>query len=172
MSEYFNRYIYKWKEFNETLPQTSWIEEAGNKLYVGEKDEEGYVSWLPVDKEEIYDFKVIEQKLNFSLNESVKAYFNSYYFFQLSGWIKEYNVNLNPVIPNIEPTRFIKKIIDYRQEHGGELRYIPIGIESNGLLLVIDNSNGKVYLEDYERATYEEIHSSLEELIDELRFNE
>ncbi|KOY15746.1 SecY-interacting protein Syd [Paenibacillus xylanivorans] len=170
MENYFDRYITTWKEFNGTLPQTSWLGEEGQRLYVGEKDKEGYISWLPTKKDDITSFHSIEQKFNIRFNESVEQYYNSYYFFQIAGWIKEYNINLNPVIPESEPETFLQRLSNYIEEHNGENNYIPMGIESNGLVVVLNNISGEVCLEDFEAGRFESLGLRLDELILNLSF--
>lgn len=44
-----------------------------------------------------------------------------------------------------------------------------MGIEGNGLIVVVDNEDGSVKLEDFERNTFEVISESIEQLITTLR---
>ncbi|WP_145409955.1 SecY-interacting protein Syd [Paenibacillus xylanexedens] len=144
--------------------------EEGQRLYVGDKDKEGYISWLPVKNDEITNFEYIEQHFNMKLNESIKEYYNSYYFFQLSGWIRDYNINLNTVLPDNEPETFLQRLSNYIEVHDGKTNYIPMGIESNGLVVVLDNITGEVCIEDFELGKFESLSLNLEELILNLTF--
>jgi hypothetical protein len=75
---------------------------------------------------------------------------------------------LNPVIPGIELKDFKHETKLYKEAHNDQLFNIPIGIEANGLLLVVDNESGEVKLEDYERNSFEIISESLSKLIKNL----
>jgi hypothetical protein len=50
---------------------------------------------------------------------------------------------------------------EYYKSHNNQLKYIPIGFEANGLLIVVNNDTGKVYIEDHERESYMEIANSI-----------
>ena len=50
-----------------------------------------------------------------------------------------------------------------------KLDKIPIGVEGNGSLVVLNNVSGKVELEDFERGLFIEVSNSLNELISSLR---
>ena len=57
----------------------------------------------------------------------------------------------------------------YKRNHGEFLKKIPIGIEGNGLLVVVDNETGVIELEDFDRGTFEYIAGSIQELINNVR---
>lgn len=75
---------------------------------------------------------------------------------------------MNPVVPGIEFKGFKQETEVYKAAHNDQLVNIPIGIESNGLLLVVDNESEEVKLEDYERNSFEIISGNLSELIENL----
>ncbi|UOB61867.1 SecY-interacting protein Syd, partial [Bacillus thuringiensis] len=56
----------------------------------------------------------------------------------------------------------------YKNNHN-KVDKTPIGVEGNGLIVVLDNVSGKVELEDFERGSFEEISDSLDELIASLK---
>lgn len=122
-------------------------------------------TWKAVEKDEIYDFKQIQDDFNFILNNDIKGYFNSYWFLELAGKYKNYSIILEPVIPGVGLRDFSFKLEEYFKSHNNQLNYIPIGFEANGLLIVMNNEIGKVYIEDHEKESYEEIANSIEELI-------
>lgn len=61
MKRYFESYLLKWSEWNGTFPQVSFDTEIDQYLYVGEKDEEGYIFWKPREKDEYDDFQKLEK---------------------------------------------------------------------------------------------------------------
>lgn len=91
----------------------------------------------------IFDFNEIESEYKVQLHSSVKRYFNSYWFLELTGWFSSYHINLHPVVPGIKPGHFISLLKDYIESKNDIFKYIPIGFESNGMLIVLDNSTGE-----------------------------
>jgi hypothetical protein len=138
-------------------------------IYEGEVDEDEYISWKPVEKTVSQNFKVLEDDLGINLHKSVVDYFSSYWFVDLDGFFKDHYIKLEPVLPNIDKSSFKESLKGYKRNHGERLEKIPIGIEGNGLLVVIDNNNGIVQLEDFERGTFEHITENIQELILNLR---
>ncbi|MDR4156665.1 SecY interacting protein Syd [Bacillus cereus] len=165
MKNCFDKIIREWQDCNNSLPKSLWIEEAETFIYEGEPDTEGYVFWKPLEKNIIHDFSDIEKDLGIELHNSIKEYYNSYWFLDLGGNYLGYDFELNPVIPGIELHDFYVSLQGYRGAHDNQLNNIPIGMEFNGLLVVVDNENGQVKLEDYESRSFEVICDSLAELI-------
>ncbi|MDM5186242.1 SecY-interacting protein Syd [Bacillus sp. DX4.1] len=169
MQEYFERFVLKWNEFNGTFPQIPINEDLDTLMYIGQKDEEGYISWKPVEKNEYHDFKEFEEKLNVILHPDIKEYFNSFWFLEMIGWIEDYNINLFPVAPGVEPYLFMERVQEYLLKER-ETIYIPIGFESNGMLLVINNNTGEIFIEDFETEKLQFLGISLKSLISQLSF--
>ncbi|BCB38281.1 SecY-interacting protein Syd [Bacillus cereus] len=172
MKDYFEKFIDKWMEYNNSLPQIAWNEDIDEFIYSGEEDEYGYISWKPIEKGVEFSFDEIESQYNVQLHDSVKQYFNSYWFLELTGWVSSYNINLHPVIPGIEPDYFISLVKDYAESKEDIIKFIPIGFESNGMLIVLDNNTGEILVEDFELNEYKRITNSLESLISQLKFKD
>lgn len=138
-------------------------------IYEGEVDEEEYISWKPIEMNVSQDYKRLEDEFEVNLNKSIIDYFNSYWFADLDGFFKEHYIKLEPVLPNNEISSFRESLRGYKNNHGGSLVKIPIGIEGNGLLVVVENDSGVVQLEDFERGTFEYIAENIQDLIRNLR---
>lgn len=151
------------------LFKTPFDEDVDPLFYIGEIDEDDYIYWRPVEKTDYDDFKSMEEILNIRVHHSVIEYFNSYWFVDLDGFINDHYVKLESVIPNIGIEPYKKVLVGYKKNHNNKLDYIPIGIEGNGLIVVVDNKNGSVYLEDFERSSFEILSESIEQLILSLR---
>lgn len=172
MKKYFDELISVWEGFNKSLPKIQYNEDAKDIIYVGELDEDDYISWKPVEKKSISDFKEIEETLEIKLRGEIKEYFNSYWFAELAGFYKGFNIILEPVLPGIEINNFVVQLIGYKGAHEGKLDNILIGLEvENNYLVVVDNLNGNIKLEDYESGNYEVIAKSLEDLISNIKLN-
>ncbi len=136
-------------------------------IYEGKADEEEYISWKPV---EIPFQQNIKNYLDMDLHDTIQDYFNSYWFADLDGFYINYYIKLHPVLPN-NLNSYLKLINGYKKNHENKLDKVPIGIEGNGLTVVIDNKSGVVYLEDFERESFEPIADSIEILIKNLKLN-
>lgn len=169
MQQYFRLRIKLAHEGLDFLLKTPVLEEVNPILYEGEIDEEGYILWKPIEKNIVHDFIHLEQEMDVQFHQTVIMYFNSYWFAELNGFYKNYYIELETVLPNIELNSFEEQLKGYKENHQERLKYIPIGIEGNGMLVVIDNENGKVKLEDFERDSFETISESIQELISNLR---
>ncbi|MFY2251140.1 SecY-interacting protein Syd [Priestia megaterium] len=166
---HFSKLLKEWEGFNDTLPMTQWIEEAEDFIFEGEKDEEDYISWKPLKKDVKSNVEDIQKELKVHLHLSIKAYYNCYWFLEVAGNYNGYDLVLNPVIPGIALKDFKHETGLYKEAHNDQLFNIPIGIEANGLLLVVDNKSGEVKLEDYERNLFEIISKNLSKLIEDLQ---
>ncbi|KQU13163.1 Syd protein [Bacillus sp. Leaf13] len=151
------------------LFKTSVTEELNSIIYEGEVDEEEYITWKPVEKTTSHDLKQLEENLEVISHKSIIEYFNSYWFADLDGFLNDFYIKLEEVLPNFELDSFLGTLKGYKSNHNNRLENIPLGIEGNGLLVVIDNENGKVKLEDFERNSFEVISESIEALISKLR---
>jgi hypothetical protein len=144
-------------------------EDDNSIIYEGEVDEDEYISWKPVKMTVSIDFKSLEEEFETIFHSSIIDYFNSYWFADLDGFFKKHYIKLEPVLPNTEINSFRESMEGYKLNHGDRLENIPIGIEGNGLLVVIENNSGRVQLEDFERGSFEVIADNIQELMVNLR---
>ena len=170
LKKYFECYCDMWMKYRGTYPQISYDSEIDSRLYIGTKDEEEYMFWKPMVKNENTDFSKIEKEYGFNLNEEIKKYFNSYWFLELKGFIGEYSVVLEPVIPGMETDGFEAQLKGYFSSYQ-TLEYIPIGIETNtNSVIVIENETGKVYFHDLDCEKREIIADSYGDYISQISF--
>ncbi len=169
MQEYFQLRKEVAKEGLDFLFKTPISSEDNLIIYEGKVDEDEYITWKPVEMTVSQDFTSLEDEFDIKLHKTIVDYFNSYWFADLDGFYQENYIKLEPVIPNNEISSFKESLKGYKKNHGDSLEKIPIGIEGNGLLLVIENNSGIVQLEDFERGIFENIAENIEELIRNLR---
>lgn len=169
MGQYFRMRQELAHEGMDFLFKTPVTEDVNSIIYEGVADEEDYITWKPVEKTTSHDLKQLEENLEVVFHKSIIEYFNSYWFADLDGFLNDYYIKFEAVLPNFELDSFRGTIKGYKTNHNNRLGNIPLGIEGNGLLVVIDNENGKVKLEDFERNSYEVISESIEALISKLR---
>jgi hypothetical protein len=163
LTEYF-----KWYENapEEELPQTPIIEDSDPLIYVGNVTD-GWIKWKPTKKEEFYDFREFEEKLDIKLHESIKEYYNSYWFCSLLVEYQDFEIEMNPVVPGRYIRDFLSKFLGYSSAHEGSFDYVPIGFDTNSdFLIVVDNKSGIVRSEDYNNHVFADIASSICELLE------
>ncbi|EEK72659.1 SecY interacting protein Syd [Bacillus sp. RC218] len=168
MSKYFNlrkEYFDKGVDF---LFKTPYNEEVDSFIYQGEMDDEEEISWKPIEKNKKNDLTTIEERFEIKLHTSIDDYFNSYWFADLDGFVGNHYIRLEPVLPNIELDSFESNLEGYKNNHN-KVDKTPIGVEGNGLIVVLDNVSGKVEVEDFERGSFEALSDSLDELISNLK---
>jgi hypothetical protein len=166
---YFNLLIKAWDALG-SLPQMVLNEEADPRLHVDGPDEDEVVLWKPwsLDLQDRPDVTQVETQLGTTLHPSVRSYLSTYLFYALGGTYRGTDLQLDPVL-RTDLSDFVKRFLLYADAHGGNLDYIPIGVEARrSLLVVVDNASGGVYLEDFERAHFEKLSESLADLIREL----
>ncbi|WP_174818624.1 SecY-interacting protein Syd [Paenibacillus kobensis] len=169
MKQYFSLRKTVADEGLDFLLKTPFDEEVDSLIYVGEVDEDEYISWRPVEKNVTNDFSLLEEKLGIKIHGSVVEYFNSYWFADLDGFIKDHYIKLEFVLPKADLESYGNLLSGYKSNHNNNIENIPIGIEGNGLIVVVDNQDGSVKLEDYERNSFEVISEGIEQLILSLR---
>lgn len=169
MSEYFRNLLEVWQAKHGGLPSIPYDEEVEPFIYSGEPDEEGWISWRPVEKTGAHDMADVEEESGLLLHPSVKEYFNCFWFCSLGGRAHGRAVQLEPVRPGVELEDFTRNLRGYKSAHGGRLENVPVGFETEqGLLVVVDNETGEVKLEDYEVGSFEPLAADLGALIKEL----
>jgi len=168
MESYFERLLASWKRREGTLPQCAITHDEQPLIYESKPDENGMVLWKPKRKTTHTDFKPVEDAIEKPLPSSIKDYFNSYWFASLDGKYQGLGISLMPVLPGIELRSFLTKLVGYKEAHGDRLDHIPLGVEFNGDLVVVDSKTEEVQLEDSERGAFRTIAPSLEKLIQEM----
>ncbi|WP_145409963.1 SecY-interacting protein Syd [Paenibacillus xylanexedens] len=168
LEDYFIRKYARWRKYKNSFPMISWDEDVPSFMYVGEINNENYVQWKAIPKDEIYDFSEVKNEYNIELHPDIKEYFNSYWFLELTGRYEDYSVILEPVVPGIGLRDFYRNLKEHHHSHGNQLKYIPIGFEADGLIILVDNETGKVFIEDHESQTYEKIAENLVDLIEKM----
>lgn len=166
LDKYFKEMIKEYAKTKQGLPMRPKRVIGNESIYVGECDDEGWCRWKPIEKNEINNFEELEELFQIKFNKDIKEYFNSYWFLELEGKFKKKDITLEVVVPERELEMFQKKLIGYKEAHNNELKYIPIGMEEeHGYLIVMENSTGKIKIENHDKGTFRTIANNLEELL-------
>jgi hypothetical protein len=170
LENFFNELLDFWNKEYGTYPKVPWDEEVDPILYLSSPDEEEYVYWKPIKKDDLEDFSEIEKVLGLKIHDSIKEYFNSYWFINLKFFYVSRLVNLEPVEPGKRVLEFFRALKQYEENNGRELKYIQMGfISPDDLAIHVDNDTGQIFIEDYETEENELLADSLVELISNLK---
>ncbi|MBH8585818.1 SecY-interacting protein Syd [Thermoactinomyces sp. CICC 10520] len=168
MKTYFARRKAAYDQGAAFLFKTPRLEGVAPLIYEGEEEEEGCISWKPVEKHIIHDFTELENQMGAVLHPSIKPYFNSYWFAELDGFIENDCIHWSRCCPRIELDGFAYMVKGYRENHP-RLEHIPLGMEGNGRIVVVDNQHGTVRLEDFERNSFTFLADDIPSLLTRLR---
>jgi len=164
MQRYFKRLEDTYLAVGE-LPRFERDPNVADFIYQSEPDTYGYSTWKATEKSTHHDLHAIAPDLGL-LHPSIQEYFNSWWFCALDGRFDNFGISLIPVLPGVELESFIASARAYKKAHSDSLPRVPIGVEFNGLQVLVDNSSGEVVIEDWERGAVTLIAMSLELLID------
>ncbi len=86
------------------------------------------------------------------IHPSILEYLNSCWFLHLHGVVEDVMLELEAVPPGMELFRFLRSARAYKESHDNQLDFVPIGLATEeALQIVIDNKDGSVYLDDWEK---------------------
>lgn len=151
LENYFDKLLVFWEAQYSTFPTISFEEDIENWMYIGVPDEEERVQWEPKLKTSKEGFLSIEQEIGMKLHNSMKAYFDSYWFLSLEGFYGPHRITLEEVAPNKDIRAFFTNQKSFIESTGEELNYFLIGYFSpDDQALLLDNRTGEIFKEDYE----------------------
>ncbi len=182
MRDYFCRLMASYILIGREYPSTVSSEnEAKNDLLIVSKVESSkdWYYWQPIEKQIVTDFSILEEKYKTIIHQDVKDYYNSFWFYDISGWFEnsgDWNdwymmMELEKVLPGKEIIELDKHIIRYYNIHKIEsIPMIPIGLHSEtSLFVLVYNKTGEVCIDDVEcSGKFIKIADSLVDLINRL----
>ena len=172
MKKYFEALEILYKNETGDLPYFPYDPTLPPIIYVGIPTKEEWIRWRAVEKDTITDLVELEEQLHIRFHASISEYFNSYWFAFLNGTVAESNYALLPVLPDRETDKFAALQVEYAKYCAllnRPMEYSPIGSEiESGNAIVVNNTNGKVFVEDAEAQTMELISESLADFIEML----
>ena len=172
MKKYFEALETLYKDKTGDLPYFPYDPTLPPIIYVGSPTKEEWIRWRAVEKNTVTDLSGLEAQLQVKFHPSIFDYFNSYWFAFLNGTVAESECTLLPVLPGEEISKFAILQSQYSQYCAllnRPMEYTPIGSEvESGNAIVVNNMNGKVFLEDIEAQTYRLVSKSLASFIEML----
>lgn len=140
-----------------------------SEMYVGSEDEHGYISWQLLERKELIKKKSLSEEVGINIHESLIEFFNAYYFFEISGVYKSYDIDFDYIVPNTILKNFVSRRYMSLESGEGEIQLIQVGIltedSNDNLILCLVNNTGQIACYDYDKGVIEIIANSLVELI-------
>lgn len=165
MKKYFEALETLYKDKTGDLPYFPYDPTLPPIIYVGTPTKEEWIRWRAVEKNTVTDLSGLEAQIHVKFHSSIFEYFNSYWFAFLNGTVEESKYTLLSVLPGKEIDKFSTLQSQYSQYCASlnrPMEYTPIGFEvESSDAIVINNMNGKVYLEDIEAQDYKLLSESL-----------
>lgn len=168
MAAFFDRLQQRHADAGLDLPRAPWDPDVATWMWQDDPDEDEYAPWRPIEKTTEHDLDAAAPDLA-PFHPSLHAYFNSWWFAAAEGQVGGYGLTLMPVLPGLELDEFLATARGYAEAHGGRLERAPIGVEFNGLQVVVDNHSGSVAVEDWETGGLDEIAPTLADLFAQLQ---
>jgi Syd protein (SUKH-2) len=168
MRRYFDTLLRAYASQGSGLPRAAWDPDVDPRIWRSPPDEFGYAEWLPIEKDVRHEISDVAPDLGV-LHPSIDAYFNSWWFCSMEGGFGGRGITLMPVMPGIELDSFLLQARGYARAHDGVLDHVPIGVDFEGLLVVVDNHAGNIAIEDWERGRFDVLTDRLSNLISGLQ---
>ena len=136
----------------DDYPTIPFSNNVDPKIYIGEKNNSGWIAWKPLEKDVIHDFSDIEAELGVNIHESIKEYFNSYWFMELYTPFGKYNFNMTHVPPNEEFKHVLRNWENAKTYFGTDNLHLTLGRHHQRKThdLIINNKTGQVATFDHD----------------------
>lgn len=165
LKKLLNKYFECYKNYMGTYPVVPYDEYEKSSLWYGEVNDEDYIQWMFKEKDKDTKFSELEDELDMVLPDTVKKFYNSYYFLQLQGFYNGESVCFNAVSDYIDILQELRKCIFEINAK----KYLDMGIYSSmNLALCMEVDTGVIVCVDYDCDKVKVIADSLEELLNKL----
>ncbi|MBE6035159.1 MAG: hypothetical protein E7222_10750 [Clostridiales bacterium] len=169
---YLNLWIDTYKLKFHKPPTAIYNCEFGKDIYISEPNESGYAAWNLIKIKSSIDFLELEREIGMDINQDLKVLWNSFYYMELNGVYKGYNIDFFKITPKTD----IESIIEnqFRINSCKESLEFKIGnaeYEGNDeLILLLNNNTGQIYVQDLDNGEKVLLADSINELFSEMEF--
>lgn len=171
IKEYYVRLDEVYKKYGMQL-KVPFNPKVLSDIYVGSEDDEGYIVWRIIERTECINSEKLSGEIGFQIHSSLIEFINSYFFLEMSGSYREYEVSFDSIVPNTILSSFISRRCIPLKTNEEKIVLIQIGVineeDNDNLLMCLVNSTGQIVCYDYDKKTIQVISESLNELISNL----
>jgi len=168
MVRYFGRLAACAGERNPPL-RTDCDPDVPSLAHRGGPGADGTIAWEPtlIGTNELH--ALWSASLTAQIHPSASTLWSSFWSCVLGGSIAAYAVELTAMLGPTSVVEAFATLEGYRDNHGGNLEYAPVGFETtSSCLMVVRRSDGVVCIEDFERQSFKRVAPSLQALLDRL----
>ena len=157
-------------EHDEMFSKTPYEEDVSDFIYKGKINDEGWISWKPIEKTKETDASPLQELIESEIHNDFKEYLNSYWFMSLDGFYNNEYLWLFPIKPNKEMKDILFYTKAYKEDHPQDILYIPIGLMNDYETILFHNETGLISKRDIETGNITELNITLNELIVNFKF--
>ena len=172
-NNYFSKLeeVYK-KEFN-SLPTVTHDVSLRKELLVGEANEDDEIQWKSAVQTEKQDWMTIENHLHFALNDELKEYYSTFYFFFITGqiagaYVRLYSVGGKRAVGADIIQHYKDGKYDFPSSEIFLIGEAQIG-GNDDLFVYYDNKTKEVFCYDREKADKKVLASSLKDFFSDIQ---
>ena len=173
LTAFIERYMREMQQKRKSLPRQEYDPAWPSCCQLGEPDTSGMITWRPVKRDQPADFSGLEYAFETTLHEDIKHYYGSFWSDGLAADCKEGEVNLILIWNEDDFQRLIGNIIGHalakRRAKQPLTVFFACTEADSELFLSIDNTSGKVLLEQPGIPPLREVAPSLSHFIARLR---
>jgi hypothetical protein len=153
-------------------PSVPYSDTLDRTMLLSVPDEEGYVEWIYKLQTGEPNWAMLENKLGFTLNGELRAYYSTYLFLEMSGKLGSISLHLEPLKSEDGISELIlRQFLDAQHVFPGR-EFFLIGnaaiSDDDGFFVHYDNRNASVLCHEQDTEQIIPIASSLTELISEM----
>ena len=140
---YFSKLDSLYRSSFGTKPTVPYSDTLNKALIIGSPDEDGEIQWAPKEQDEKFDWNICEDELGFELSRELKDYYNTFYFFAISGAFGSCELHFY----RIDGSESIKNIV-LRNYNDAQYTFFATEIFLIGKAIVNDDDNYFIYYDN------------------------
>ena len=162
LKTYLDEYFESYKKYMGTYPTVPYDEDEESSLWFGEVKDEDYIQWMYKEKDEITLFTELENEIGEALPDSIKEFYNSWYFLQLQGFYNGESLLFDNISDSKDILNDLRDCIFTIEGR----KYLQMGIYGNMCLaLCIQLNSGEMVYVDYDCNKVEKLADSLDGIL-------
>ncbi len=165
---YFDTYVEWYEKEYGSFPKTKYSEKnnMNESIYIPDTlDENGNVCWLPKLQIKKINFETLENELGFSIHESIKELFSTYWFGIIEGECEIGEVWINGIQPGSDVIWRIRDgFIKGKNHYIKHNNYFCLGL-SDSYTIMLDNNTGEITAVIFYEEESIHLADTLEELL-------
>jgi SecY interacting protein Syd len=165
------RYIDDVRQATGELPRQAYDPAWPSRCQAGEPDETGLIHWKPVKRDSVADFSGLERALEVEIHPDIKAFYASHWGSPMDFTASEGGLTLIQIWNDDDFDRLVENILGHamaKQRIKAPLTIFFACTDEGEHILSVENSTGRVVLEEPGSPPIREVSPSLAAFLDRL----